>query len=355
MTRVQTIQSLDHEQVLYCHDQTTGLKAFIALHDTTPGRAMGATRLWPYQNEAEALTDVLRLSRGMTDKAACANIPVGGAKGVIIAHPEAKTAALLQAYARVVESLGGRFITGQDVNLGPADVRTMHQVTNHVVGVHEKGGGPAIATAQGVLLGIKAAVAFHWPQRSLSDLKVAIQGLGNVGQTLCDYLCLHGAQIFVSDLDAQKTALAQQRYRATVVPPDQIYGLAVDVFSPCALGGVINPATLRQIQAPIIAGCANNQLENERRDTVLLKQQGILYCPDFVINAGGLINVYHELIGYQAARAKGHIHGIHSTLIDIFDCARDGDISTVEAARQVANLRQLENQPCMHGLALDSP
>ncbi|NER85058.1 MAG: Glu/Leu/Phe/Val dehydrogenase [Leptolyngbya sp. SIO1D8] len=346
MKLFQTIQNLEHEQVLYCHDKATGLKAIIALHDTTPGRAMGATRLWPYANETDALKDVLRLSQGMTDKAACANIPVGGAKGVIIAHPEAKTADLLRAYARFVDGLGGRFITGQDVNLSAEDVRTLHQATKYVVGVQEQGGGPAIATAQGVLLGIQAAVEFRWQLPSLAGLKVAVQGLGNVGQPLCHYLHKQGAQLFVSDWDLQKTALAQNHYQAIVVPPDQIAALEVDVFSPCALGGVINPSILGHIKASIIAGCANNQLANEGRDMALLQQKGILYCPDFVINAGGLINVYHELIGYQATRAKAHIHNIHDTLLEIFNYAQATDISTVDAARWVANTRQVHRQPC---------
>ncbi len=344
MELFQTIQSSDHEQVLYCRHRATGLKAIIALHDTTPGWAMGATRLWPYTDEADALKDVLRLSRGMTYKAACAKIPVGGAKGVIIAHPDAKTDTLLKAYARFVDSLGGRFVTGQDVNLNAQDVRTMHQITNHVVGVEEKGGGPAIATAQGVLLGIKAAVAFRWQSHTLRGLKVAIQGLGNVGQALCHDLSEQGAQLFVSDLDTQKTAWIQQRYQATVVPPNQIMGLDADVFSPCALGGVINQFTLQNIKAPIIAGCANNQLANASQDAVSLKQKGILYCPDFVINAGGLINVYHELIGYQTTKVNNHIHSIYGTLLEIFNYASSANISTVEAAQHVAKSRQLQNQ-----------
>lgn len=347
MELFQTIQSSDHEQVLYCHDRATGLKAIIALHDTTPGQAMGATRLWPYADEADALQDVLRLSRSMTYKAACANIPVGGAKGVIIAHPETKTDALLKAYARFVDSLGGRFVTGQDVNLSAQDVRTMNQITNHVVGVHETGGGPAIATAQGVLLGIAAAVEFRWQSSTLKGLKVAVQGLGNVGQALCHYLSEQGTQLFVSDLDSQKTAWIQQHYQATVVPVDQITALDVDVFSPCALGGVINQSTLPSIKAPIIAGCANNQLADTDQNAALLKQKGILYCPDFVINAGGLINVYHEYIGYQTARVNNHIHSIYDTLLEIFNCARDTNISTVEAAQQIAKARQTKNQHCI--------
>ncbi|MEO1399966.1 MAG: Glu/Leu/Phe/Val dehydrogenase family protein [Cyanobacteria bacterium J06635_1] len=219
----------------------------------------------------------------------------------------------------------------------------MRQVTDYVVGTQAHDGGPAIATAQGVLLGLKAAVTFRWQLASLKGLKVAVQGLGNVGKKLCHYLYQQGAQLFVSDLDTQKTEFVQQQYHATVVPPSQITTLEVDVFLPCAMGGVIHPSMLPGLKAPIIAGCANNQLEDAHRDAALLKQKDILYCPDFVINSGGLINVYHELIGYQSVRATEHIHSIYGTLLEIFNWARHFDISTVEAAQQVAHCRRLHS------------
>ena len=340
MKLFEMVREMEHEQVLFCHDPATKLKAIVALHDTTQGRAMGATRLWSYANEEDALTDVLRLSRGMTYKAACANIPVGGAKGVIIANPQDKTNAMLSSYARFVNRLNGRFITGQDVNLSVEDVRIMHQETNYVVGTSEQGGGPTMATALGVCQGIEAAVEFRWQRKDLEGLKIAVQGVGNVGRALCHYLHAKGAKLFVSDLHRERTELVKQLYGATIVEPEEIYSLAVDIFSPCALGGAINSSTVSKIQAPIIAGCANNQLQNERKDAELLQKRNIIYCPDYVINAGGLIHVYHEMIGYNAVRVERHIHHIRHTLLEIFSRARYESITTNQAARNLAEDRR---------------
>ncbi len=279
----ETIKQMGHEQVLFCHDKESDLRAIIAIHDTSLGSAMGATRLRPYASEEDALQDVLRLSRGMTYKAACANIPVGGGKAVIIANPENKTDGLLRAYGRFVESLKGRFITGQDVNISPEDVRKIRCETNYVVGVSEKSGGPAPVTAIGVLLGIKAAVEFRLHRESLDGLKIAVQGIGNVGKNLCQHLHQHGVKLFVSDVRTEKTEEIKRLYGATVVDQDEIYSLEVDVFAPCALGGILNSSTIPIIKAPIIAGCANNQLENEQVHSMLLDSKGILYCPDHVI------------------------------------------------------------------------
>ena len=329
---------MGHEQILYCHDPKQNLKAIIAIHDASLGTAMGATRLWPYASEAHALKDVLRLSRGMTYKAACANIPVGGAKAVIIAEPQAKTSGLLRAYGRFIDSLNGRFITGQDVNLSPDDVREIYRETKHVVGVSEKSGGPASITAQGVLLGIKAAVEFRL-QKKLDELKVAVQGLGNVGGNLCKLLSEQGATLFVTDIDPAKTAEIERLYGATVVEPDEIYSLDVDVFSPCALGATLNDSTIALLKASIIAGAANNQLEDERVHSKLLKSKGITYCPDYVINAGGLINVYNEMIGYEEDKAFKQLNGIYKTLLEIFNLAQQQDITDFEAAQKLAEQR----------------
>lgn len=230
MKLFETVTEMGHEQVLFCHDKERKLKAIIAIHNTNLGAAMGATRLWPYPSEADALRDVLRLSRGMTYKAACANIPMGGGKAVIIANPEDKTEDLLRAYGRFVDSLNGRFITGQDVNLSPDDVRNIYKETKYVVGRSEKSGGPAPMTALGVLLGIKAAVEFRFQQTNLEGLKVAIQGLGNVGQNLCKHLHDHKAQLFVSDIDPQKAEKMHRLYGATIVDSREIYSLDVDIF-----------------------------------------------------------------------------------------------------------------------------
>jgi leucine dehydrogenase len=335
----ETIEEMGHEQVLFCHGQNPNIKAIIAIHDTGLGPAMGATRMLPYVNEAAALKDVLRLSRGMTYKAACANIPVGGGKAVIIANPEEKSEELFEAYGRFIESLNGRFITGQDVNITPQDVCTIRRQTSHVVGTSEKSGGPAPITARGVLLGIKAAVKFRLQNQGLEGLKVAIQGLGNVGGNLCKYLYEHGVDLYVTDVSSAKAEQAASLYKAKVVAPDEIYGLEVDVFAPCALGGILNSDTIPQIKAPIVAGAANNQLENEQLHSQALKSMGILYCPDYVINGGGLINVYNEMIGYDETKAFQQLNNIYDTLLEIFAIAHQAEITTYEASRHLAQER----------------
>ncbi|GBE91876.1 tryptophan dehydrogenase ScyB [Nostoc cycadae] len=342
MQLFETVREMGHEQILYCHGKNPDIRAIIAIHDTSLGPAMGATRLYPYINEEAALKDALRLSRGMTYKAACANIPAGGGKAVIIANPTDKTDDMLRAYGRFVESLKGRFITGQDVNITPQDVRTIQQETNHVVGVEEKSGGPAPITALGVFLGIKAAVEFRWQTQRLEGMRVAVQGLGNVGKNLCQHLYENGVQLFVSDIRPEKTVEIKNLFGATVVEPEEIYGLDVDIFSPCAMGGIINSQTIPQIQAKIIAGAANNQLENERLHGQRLIEKGILYSPDYVINAGGIINVYNEMIGYDEDKAFKQVNNIYDTLLKIFGIAYQQGITTNDASKRLAEERILQ-------------
>ena len=337
----QVAREMGHEQVFFCDNKEANLIAIIAIHDKGlgSGATMGATRLWPYASQEDALKDVLRLSRGMTYKAACANIPVGGAKGVIIAKPENKTEKMLRAYGSFVESLKGRFITGQDVNISAKDVRVMGRETNHVVGASEICGGPASMTAMGVVLGIKAAAEFQLQRKTLDGLKIAIQGVGNVGKNLCEHLHNHGVKLFVSDVSKDKTQEVENLYGATVVNSNEIYSLDVDVFAPCALGGVLNSSTIPLIKAPIIAGSANNQLEDEQRHSGLLESKGILYCPDYVINAGGLFNVYHEMIGSNEEKTLQQLNNIYNTLLDIFKISKDKNINTHEAAKDLADQR----------------
>ncbi len=339
MKLFETVKEMGHEQVLFCHDKELNFKAIIALHDTSLGPAMGATRLLPYASEEDALRDVLRLSRGMTYKAACANIPVGGGKAVIIANPEHKTDGMLRAYGRFVDSLKGRFITGQDVNICPEDVRKIRCETDYVVGGLEKAGGPAPATAIGVFLGIKAAAQFQLKKQSLNGLKVAVQGVGNVGKNLCQQLHKHGVEIFVTDLSREKAEEIKNLYGATVVSPKEIYSLEVDVFAPCALGAVLNSSTIPWIQASIIAGAANNQLEDEQTHSRMLKTKGILYCPDYVINGGGLINVYNEMLGSDEAQTLKQLNNIYDTLMEIFIKAKEEEITTHEASKRLAEER----------------
>ncbi len=339
MNLFETVTEMGHEQVLFCNGKDPEIKAIIAIHDTSLGPAMGATRLLPYPNEEAALKDALRLSRGMTYKAACAGIPVGGGKAVIIANPENKTQDLFKAYGRFVERLNGRFITGQDVNLTPNDVRAISKETKYVVGVEERSGGPAPVTAWGVFLGLKAAVEFRLQTQDLKGLKVAVQGLGNVGSNLCRHLHEHGSQLFVSDISKEKAEELKRLYGATIVDPDEIYSLDVDVLSPCALGGILNSETIPQIKASVIAGAANNQLGLEQIHGPMLSAKEILYAPDYVINAGGLINVYNEMIGYDEDRAFQQVHNIYDTLLEIFDRAKKQDITTNDASKQLADDR----------------
>jgi leucine dehydrogenase len=345
----ENVGDMGHEQVVFCHGKDPDIKAIIAIHDTSLGAAMGATRLYPYVNEEAALKDALRLSRGMTYKAACANIPVGGGKAVIISKVEHKNDDLLRAYGRFVESLNGRFITGQDVNLTPNDVRTISQETKHVVGVEEKSGGPAPVTAWGVFLGLKAAVSFQLKTQSLEGIKVAVQGLGNVGKNLCQHLYENGAKLFVTDISPERSEEVKRLYGATVVAPDEIYSQKVDIFSPCALGGILNDQTIPKIRASIIAGAANNQLGQEQINGQMLTNKGILYSPDYVINAGGLINVYNEMIGYNEEKAFQQVENIYETLLEIFARAHEQGITTNAAAMQLAedrirNARMLKNK-----------
>ncbi|MEC4814131.1 MAG: tryptophan dehydrogenase ScyB [Scytonema sp. PMC 1069.18] len=339
MNLFESVTDMGHEQVLFCHGKDPAIKAIIAIHDTSLGPAMGATRMLPYPNEEAALKDALRLSRGMTYKAACAGIPVGGGKAVIIGYPENKTEDLLRAYGRFVESLNGRFITGQDVNLTPDDVRNISKETRYVVGVEERSGGPAPVTAWGVFLGLKAAVEFRLQTKNLNGLKVAVQGLGNVGQNLCRHLYEHGAKLYVTDISPKKTEEVRRLFGATVVEPDDIYSLDVDVLSPCALGGILNSETIPQIKASVIAGAANNQLGVEQLHGSMLVAKDILYAPDYVINAGGLINVYNEMIGYNEERAFRQVENIYDTLLEIFDRAQKQGISTNDASKQLAEDR----------------
>lgn len=339
MKLFETVKEMGHEQVLFFHDKEQNFKAIIALHDTSLGRAMGATRLFPYASEEDALRDVLRLSRGMTYKAACANIPVGGGKAVIIAHPEQKTDKMLRAYGRFVDSLQGRFITGQDVNICPEDVHEMRRETRYVVGLTGKAGGPAPATALGVFLGIQAAVLFQLQKSDLNGLRVAVQGLGNVGGKLCEYLHQHGVKLFVTDINNKRAEEIKQLYGATVVEPEAIYSLDVDLFAPCAMGAILNSETIPSIQASIVAGCANNQLQDDRIHSMMLKSKGILYCPDYVINSGGLINVYHELTFSDEATYLKQIHSIYDTLLEIFTKSQVEDITTQDASKRLAEER----------------
>ena len=336
----------DHEQVVFgCHPES-GLKAIIAIHNRNRGPALGGCRMWPYPSDDEALRDVLRLSRGMTYKSAMANLDLGGGKSVIIGNPRTqKTEALLHAMARFVDSLGGTYIAAEDSGIGIADTRIMRKVTAHVTGFEEtkgeKGvrtGDPSPSTAYGVFAGIRAAVKFALGRSDLQGLKVAVQGMGNVGFGLASHLKQAGASLWVSDIHEDQVQRAVDQLGATAVPSEEIYGLDVDVFAPCAMGAIINDQTIPQLKARVIAGAANNQLAEARHGEALMGH-GILYAPDYVINAGGIIDVYHQRIGFVHEKMQKHVGGIHDTLMEIFERASDEERPTQEVADAIAEER----------------
>ncbi len=335
-----------HEQVVFCHDAESGLKAIIALHNLNRGPALGGCRMWPYQSDDEALTDVLRLSRGMTYKSALAGLPYGGGKTVIIGDSKTmKSPALFQAMGRFVETLGGRYIIAEDVGIGVADVQIMARETRHVAGTPEGGAGdPSPATDYGVYMGIKAAVKHKLGSDSLSGVTVAVQGLGHVGQSLCRYLSGDGAKLIVTDINQAAVAAMAGELGAQAVEPDAIYGAAAEVYAPCALGATVNDGTIKVLRMPIIAGSANNQLAAPRHGLELQKR-GILYAPDYVINAGGVINISHEGPDYDQAGAFAHVALINDTLLEIFQRAEAAGQPTSEAADRLAEERFLGKRP----------
>ncbi len=336
----------DHEQVVFVSDDKSGLKAIIAIHNSHLGPALGGCRMWPYATEEEAIRDVLRLSRGMTYKSAMANLQLGGGKSVIIGNPRThKTPELLAAFARAIEQLNGRYIAAEDSGTSVADMKYMAQLTPHVAGIVDKpsdqgtrSGDPSPATAYGVFVGIKAAVQEKLGRDSLAGLRIAIQGVGNVGRDLARQLKAAGAQLWITDIHREPLLQAGKEMGASVVAPDEIFGLDVDVFAPCALGAVLNDRTIPQLKAAIVAGAANNQLAEPRHGLALMKRD-ILYAPDYVINAGGIIDVYHERTGFERATLIAHIDGIHDTLREIFERARKEARPTCEVADAIAEER----------------
>ncbi|MDG3065553.1 Glu/Leu/Phe/Val dehydrogenase dimerization domain-containing protein [Thauera mechernichensis] len=336
----------DHEQVVFVSDDKSGLKAIIAVHNSNLGPALGGCRMWPYASEEEAVRDVLRLSRGMTYKSAMANLKLGGGKSVIIGNPRTqKTPELLAAFARALEQLNGRYIAAEDSGTSVADMKYMTQFTQHVAGIHDKpsdegtrSGDPSPATAYGTFIGIKAAVKEKLGRDSLEGLRVAVQGVGNVGFDLARQLKAAGVQLWVTDIHREPLLQAGKELGATVVAPDEIFGLDVDVFAPCALGAILNDSTIPQLKAKVVAGASNNQLAEPRHGVELMKR-GILYAPDYVINAGGIIDVYHERIGFDRAALLKHIEGIHDNLMEVFERARKEERPTGEVADAIAEER----------------
>jgi leucine dehydrogenase len=328
-----------YEQVVFCHEPSCGYFGLIAIHDTTLGPALGGTRFWHYGSTEEAVTDALRLARGMTYKAAAAGLNLGGGKSVIIGdNRRAERETLFRAHGRFVDSLGGRYITAEDVGTSPADMEFVRRETDHVAGLQNLSGDPSPVTGYGVYVGMKAAAKQRWGKDSLAGRRVLVQGAGKVALALCRHLHAEGARLVVTDIDAEKVQRVVEELGATAVGPDAIYDEPGDIYSPCALGAVINDDTLRRLKVEIIAGAANNQLAEERHG-IELERKGMLYAPDFVINAGGLINVYGELERWPEARAKRKAQEIYDAILKVFAIAARDGIPSFQAADRLAEER----------------
>ncbi len=340
----ENIESGDHEQVVFCYNKDTGLKAIIALHNTTIGPAFGGCRMWNYSTEEDALIDVLRLSRGMTYKAAISGINLGGGKAVIIGDSKKeKNERLFRSFGRFVEELAGRYITAEDVGTCVKDMEWVRLETSYVTGISSDQGGsgdPSPFTALGTFSGIKATVKKQLGKDSLSGIKVGVQGVGHVGYHLCSYLKKEGAKLFVTDIDKSALKRVENEFGADVIGLDEIYSSDIDIFAPCALGAILNDDTIPLLKCSIVAGAANNQLKIENIHSEMLQERDILYAPDYVINAGGLINCAKTIDGYNSEIAYKKVKkGIYDTLMEIFKISENDRVTTHDAALQIAKKR----------------
>ncbi len=337
---VQRMSQYNHEQLLFCNDNATGLKAIIAVHNTTLGPALGGTRMWNYNNELEALNDVLRLSRGMTYKNSISGLNLGGGKAVIIGDSrKQKSEALFRRFGKFVESLGGKYITAEDVGISPQDMTWVNMETNNVVGLPGKSGDPSPVTAYGVYMGMKAAAKAQFGTDSLAGKKVAVQGVGHVGEYLVGYLAKENADIYITDIHEATLKNVADKYGATVVGLDDIYTVDMDIYAPCALGATVNDETLAQLNCSIIAGAANNQLKDETVHGEAVKEKGIIYVPDFMINAGGVINCYAEVKGLSSEWAMNKAAEIYDTSLNIINRSNSDNVATYKIANKMAEER----------------
>ena len=336
------MEKYDYEQLIFCHDKNSGLKAIIAIHDTTLGPALGGARMWPYKSEEEAIEDALRLARGMTYKNAISGLNLGGGKTVIIGDPaKDKNEEMFRALGRYIQSLNGRYITAEDVGTTVEDMDIIYEETDYVTGISPtfgSSGNPSPVTAYGVYLGMKASAKVAFGSDSLKEKRIAVQGLGNVAYHLCKHLHEEGAKLIVTDINQERVERAVKEFGALAVEPNEIYKQEVDIFSPCALGAIINDETIPQLKAKVIAGSANNQLKESRHGQILY-EKGIIYAPDYVINAGGVINVADELYGYNRERAMKRVETIYDTLMKIFEMSKEENIPTYLAANRLAEER----------------
>lgn len=334
---------MGHEQVVFCHDPQSGLNAIIAVHNTTLGPALGGTRVWNYNSHEDAIIDALRLSRGMTYKNAISGLNIGGGKAVIVATPSMKSEALWRRYGKFVNSLNGKYITAEDVNTNTGDMEFIAMETKFVTGVPEYSGGsgdPSPFTAYGVFTGMKASAKKVYGNDNLAGKKVLVQGAGHVGQYLIGHLVKEGATVMVSDIDENKLKQAVAKFpEIKIVDNNSIFDLDIDIYAPCALGATVNTESIGKMKCAIIAGAANNQLADENVHGPMLIEKGILYAPDFLINAGGVINVSAELEGYNAEKVKSAVEKIYNRTLDIFALSEQEKIHTQAAAMRIAEKR----------------
>jgi leucine dehydrogenase len=332
----------DYEQIIFCHDKNAGLKAIIAIHDTTLGPALGGARMRNYDTEEEALQDALRLAKGMTYKNAAAGLNLGGGKAVILGNPtEDKKEELFRAFGRYVESLNGRYITAEDMGTKEEDMNIIHMETDYVAGISKEDGSsgdPAPVTAYGLYHGIKASAKEAYGDSGLKGKVIAVQGMGNVAYTLCEYLYEEGAKLIVTDVHEERVQMAVEAFDAVAVEPEAIYDVDCDIFCPCAIGAIINEETIPRLKAKVIAGSANNQLKSDA-DGDLLDEKGIVYAPDYVINSGGVIYVTNALSGYNDERALNKVKTIYNSLEKVFEIAKRDQIPTYQAADRMAEER----------------
>ena len=350
MSTLTNMLNRGHEQVVYINDPGVGLKAIIAIHDTTLGPSLGGCRMWNYGNEEEALIDVLRLSKGMTYKAAIAGLKLGGGKSVIFGDSKKhKTSELFQSFGRFVDSLGGKYITAEDVGTTEQDMAVVKKETKYVTGLSKKiggGGDPSPITAYGTYIGMQASAHYKFNVSSLKDMKIIVQGVGSVGESLISHLCEDGANVYINDIDPEKLSRVSRKYDVKIVSLEDVYDLDVDIYAPCALGATVNDLTINRLRCSIIAGAANNILLDPVKHGLELMNRNILFAPDYVINAGGLINVANEIEGYDEVKVKTDTEKIYDTLLNIYVMSENEKIPTVEAsdklAQQIIDKKKLE-------------
>jgi len=340
---MEQLEQMGHENLVFCHDKSTGLRAIIGIHSTVLGPALGGTRMWSYANSAEAITDALRLSRGMTYKNAIAGLNLGGGKAVIIGDARKdKNEALLRRFGKFVESLNGKYITAEDVGMSTQDMDYIAMETKYVTGIAESRGGsgdPSPFTALGTYMGMKAAVKKLYGNDSLNGKRVSVQGVGHVGEHIIEYLSKEGAVIYVTDVYEDRLKAISSKYNVEVVGLDEIYDLDVDIYAPCALGATINDETLNRLKCAIIAGCANNQLKDEAVHGKACLEQGIIYVPDFLINAGGVINVYSEYAGLPREWVIEKTERLYDMCLEVITQSLDNKRNAQDVAIEIAQKR----------------